>query len=116
MDYNITREADALLAVLYREYCTRRNHQMPIARASYFRDAASIHESFLSDLSAEDIAYLCWELQAQGLLDVTEGDDTANDVTLTRAAVAHLDHKFPRGLSSVVAFLADLASVLGWLG
>lgn len=115
MDFCLTRESEALLSVLYREYCTRRKHGIPIVKASYFQDAASIHDSFLPALPVDDIAYLCWELQAEGLLDVSPGDDTANDITLTRVAVAYLDHKFTRGLSSVVAFLTDLSSILSWL-
>ena len=115
MEFCLTRESEALLSVLYREYCTRRNHGIPIAKASYFHDAASIHESFLPNLAVEDLAYLCWELQSEGLLDVSPGDDTANNITLTRAAVAYLDHQFPRGLSAVVAFLSELSSMLSWL-
>lgn len=115
VEFCLTRESEALLSVLYREYCTRRKHGIPIVKAAYFKDSTSLHNSFFPHLAVEDIDYLCFELRDSGLLDVDRGDDSAFNVHLTRSAVAYLDNRFARGLSDVVSFLDSVSSIIGWI-
>lgn len=115
MDFTLTREAKAFLVVLYREYCNRRSRGIPIVKAAYFKDSASLHDSFFPHLAAEDIDYLCFELRDSGLLVVDKGDDSAYNIHLTRCAVAYLDNQFIRGLNDVISFLDSVSSIIGWI-
>ena len=115
MDFTLTREAKAFLAVLYREYCNRRSRGIPIVKSAHFKDSASLHDSFFPHLAVEDIDYLCFELRDSGLLDVDRGDDSAFNVHLTRFAVAYLDNQFARGLNDVISFLDSVSSIISWI-
>ena len=112
----LNRECDTLICVLYKEYLTRRKNNVLLSRSRYFRDDASIRENFLPQWYEEDVATLCWDLYDKGLLDVTRGDDKANDVSLTADGIAYMEQRFPNGIKMVADYLMKLAqSVAPWL-
>lgn len=108
----LSRESDALICVLYREYLTRRAHGVPISRAGYFRDDSSIRENFLPAWAEDDVNEVCWRLAEKGLLSVQPGDDKANDVTLTDEGIIYMERRFSRKVSLIVSYLEKLAAFL----
>ena len=112
MSVELSRESDALICVLYREYLTRRAHGVPISRASYFRDGSSIRENFLPAWAEDDVTDVCWRLAANGLLSVQPGDDQANDVELTEQGIIYMERRFARKVDLVVSYLEKLAALI----
>ena len=109
---HISKECDALLCVLYREYLVRRSHGVSIDQASYFRDDVSIRENFMPLWSVEDVCTLCWRLVDHGLLFATVGDDKANDVSLTDQGLMYMQGRFGVRLDQVLAWLEKLISLV----
>ena len=113
----ISNDCDALLCVLYREYCTRRAHGVPISQASYFRDDSSIRENFMPLWPVDDVSDVCWRLVNHGLLFATPGDDKANNVMLTEEGIIYMESRFDGQLEKVLERLGQLISlVLPWVG
>lgn len=113
---HISKECDALLCVLYREYLVRRSHCVSIDQASYFRDDVSIRENFMPLWSVDDVCTLCWRLVDHGLLFATLGDDRANDVSLTEQGLTYMQNRFGTRLDEVLSRLEKLFSlVLPWV-
>lgn len=112
MSVVLSKESDALICVLYREYLTRRAHGVPISRAAYFQDDSSIRENFLPSWSLEDVTDVCWWLVEKGLLSVLPGDDQANDVTLTEEGIIYMEGRFSRKVDRVVSYLEILAKLI----
>ena len=112
MPVELSKESDALICVLYREYLTRRAHGVPISRAAYFRDDSSIRENFLPAWAEEDVNEICWRLAEKGLLSVKPGEDKANGVTLTEEGIIYMERRFSRKVEQVVAYLEKLAALI----
>lgn len=116
MKYELSKDADTLLCLLYKKYCESRRDGLPISDASYFGDDEAIHRNIAPNWLLEDISDLCWVLNMSGLLDVQPGDDKANDVTITDAGISYLQHRFPKGLSQLLKFISELAAVVApWI-
>ena len=112
----ISKDCDALICVLYREYLTRRTKGDSIELSSYFADDANIRDQFMPKWRVDDIANLCWRLYNHGLLDVTPGDDKANNVCLTEDGLIYMEERFPMGLKAVLEHLGQLAAlIVPWL-
>ena len=112
MSVELSRESDALVCVLYREYLNRRANGVPISRAAYFRDGSSIRENFLPAWNEDDVTDVCWWLCGQGLLSVQPGDDQANDVELTEQGIIYMERRFSRKVEQVASHLEKLAALI----
>ena len=112
MPVELSKESDALICVLYREYLQRRAHGVPISKAAYFLDDSSIRENFLPAWSVEDVSTVCWWLEGKGLLSVQLGEDKANDVELTEDGIIYMERRFSRKVEQVAAHLEKLAALI----
>lgn len=112
----LTKSADTLMCLMYKEYCQRRNSGSTIADACYMGDDSSIHMRLAPKWHLDDITDLCWYLKGKNLLDVYPGDDKANDVSLSEDGILYMEQRFPDGVKTVVNALSHLAQVVApWL-
>lgn len=107
----LTRDCDAVLCALYREYLVRRQHGIPLDSACYFYDDVSIQENFLSHMSLEDVNSICWQLYRKGLLEVHPGDDRANDISITEDGILYMEDRFPSGLKELSDYIIRIAEL-----
>lgn len=114
---HISKECDALICVLYREYLVRRSHGVSIDQASYFRDDVSIRENFMPLWSVDDVCTLCWRLVGHGFLFASPGNDHANDVTFTDQGIIYMENRFSGKVDELLSRLAQLISLVPpWVG
>lgn len=112
IELEITREADALLTVLYREYLRRRECGSPKRSAAFFGDAQQI-KALMPDLwHIEDIKSVCWELCHADLMQAMPGDNSVNEAELTDKAIIWNQQRFRRGLSDVLAGLETMRGII----
>jgi len=112
----ISKDCDALLCVLYKQYLNRRAKGDSIEDSGYFGDDENIRKQLMPKWSVEDIATLSWRLNGHGLLDVFPGDDKANDVCLTEEGLIYMEQRFPTGIKAVLEHLGKLAALVApWL-
>lgn len=110
----LTTEAEALLSLLYREYCNRRSAGVRIFAASNFGNDLDVKSQFAPRVDLEDLSELLFELRDAGMISTTPGDDRVNDVELTRSGVAYMDHRFSRNAKSISEFISNLSSLIPW--
>lgn len=112
MAIELSKQCDALLCVLYREYLNRRGHGAPMHRAVAFPDDVSIRDSFLPSWPLDDVTDACWKLCAKGLLSADNGDGHAIDVDITDEGIIYMEGRFHRRLDRLLEYLEKLASVI----
>ena len=111
----LTSEAEALLSLLYREYCSRRSAGARISAAGRFGNDLDIQAQLVPHVDLEDLSDLLWELRDSGMIAASPGGDRVNDIELLRSGVAHMDHRFSRNLKTVSEFVSNLSSLVPWL-
>jgi hypothetical protein len=102
----ISKDADKLICILYKEYLVRREHGLPKNESSIFGDSDEIQQSFLSNKNSSDVADTCWELHNAGYLFCHASDDIANEVTLTNDGIVYMENRFKSNLSEVLKFIS----------
>lgn len=115
MSKELTRDASAFIAILYREYLNRRKNGATIDQAMEMGDDDVIQKSLTPKLPLDDVTHLCWYLEDRGILRVFPGDDRANDVAITDDGIAYMENRFPKGLDDALTLIGKLAPLLSWL-
>lgn len=102
----LTKDADALICVLYREYLSRRKDDISKNEAKMFAGAAVIQSEFMPNLSLEDVEETCWELARAEYLDTLDADNTVETAWLTDTAIIYMENRFKNGLKEVAEFIS----------
>lgn len=108
----LTRDADALLSVMYKEYLLRKKNGTPKLQAKIFGGAAYLQETLAPKLSVEDVAETCRELGRAEFLSNNYADDTVSICQLTDKAIIHMENRFKNGLDEVLSYLEKIKSIL----
>lgn len=100
---SISKDADKLLCVLYKEFLNRRKNGMAKADARHFDDG--IIESFdtISDWLPSDISDAMLELARADFLRITIG----GDCDLKDSAIIYMENRFKDGLKEVLTFISN---------
>lgn len=112
MNVQITKEADALLCVIYKSYCVRRKEGIPKFQAKFLGSSADIQESLVTKMTPEDTDETCWELHRAGMLHSQPGDNIAYSNTLTDEAIIHMENRFKNGINDVLEYLSKVKGVI----
>ena len=116
MNLKITRDADAFICVLYREYLTKRKSGLTIENSQSFGNDVEIQSHLFPKWHLDDVTHLCWYLNEKNLLDVFPGDNRANAVRLSDDGIVYMENRFPDGIAQVLSAIAALASlVAAWV-
>lgn len=110
----ISRDADALISVLYKVYLDRRKSGTPKEQALFFSDSHYIHENLMPKWGFEDVDSTCWELHEAGLLSCLPGDGIAYLVMLTDQAVIYQENRFQDKAEGFLGYLERLRALLPW--
>ena len=105
MEVRLTRDAEKLIALIYKQYLERRKNGAFREDAKSFGSSKELKDLLHLDAPIEDLDSFCYELSNYGYLSVLSADDTAYEITLTNAGIADLERRFTDGLKSVVEFL-----------
>lgn len=100
-EYNLTKETDALLCVLYANYKDR-HKSMPNFDARMCGDIDEVQQLVNSQFAVEDMLDYCWELRDNGLLTLIEGDGVFVQSQLTTEAVAFMQNRTKNEIKKIV--------------
>lgn len=112
MPVELSKQCDALICILYREYLSRRAHGVPMNRAVAFPDDVSIRDSFLPAWPLEDVADACRKLCVKGLLSADYADGHPIDIDITDEGVIYMEGRFQRRLDRLLEYLGKLAGAI----
>lgn len=102
----LTKDADKLLCIFYKDYLSKVKSGLSKSSSSCFGNSDEITAKYLPDWHPEDTADICWELHKAGYAVCSRGDDIANDVTLTREAIVYMENRFKNGINDVTDFIS----------
>lgn len=101
MNTQISKEADRLLTVIFKEYKRRRDAGVSINQATDMHDDVWIHENLTPEWSLDDVTAICYVLGKKNLLSVFPADNHAYKVFLTDKGIAYAQNKMDRWLSKL---------------
>lgn len=102
---NLTNEQKHLLISMYKEVLNRRS-LLSMEKANFFKDSEEIKLLFLSHLSSDYVASLCWKLHSQGYITCYPGDDLANEISISDSTIVYMENRFKNGLKDIASFLS----------
>lgn len=112
----ITKDADALICLMYKKYCENRKAGKSIEESVCMGDDTDIVETLTPKWLLDDITHLCWYLHGKGLLFCMEGSDHANNVCITDDGIRYMQDRFPNGISQLIDAISKIAGfVTPWL-
>ena len=82
MDVILTKDADALVCLLYKEYCQKRKDGIPKFEAKMFNGSDEIQKTITPKWTFEDTDETCSELSRANLLDCFYGDNVVQHCSL----------------------------------
>ena len=107
-DLVLTDAGNRILRALYKEYKRRKKAKQREVSARYFGDENELQQLLFSDDDASEIGNACWYLCRKGLLDVSPGDDMANEISFTDDGIAYMENSVTRKIEHVIDLLGIL--------
>ena len=106
MEVRLTRDADRLIAMIYKKYLERRKAGALREAAKCFGSSRQLRDDLALSMPLEDVDSLCFELHDFGYLSVLPADGSIYRIMLTNPGIADLENRFKDGLSAVIDFLS----------
>ena len=111
---NLTRDSDALICALYKEYLQKRKCGTPKGSAKCFGGSEHIQQTIVPNWSLDDTEETLWELHRAGLLLCTPADNTVYFANLADDGIIYMENRFRDGLSDVLEYIEKIKSILLW--
>ena len=108
----LTRDAEALFCVLYKEYLERRKNGVPKVNARMFGGAEFIHANLMNKWAFEDVDETCRELDRAGFLTCGYADNHCYIAYLSDTGIIHMENRFKDGFMEVLSYIEKLRSLL----
>lgn len=112
MSIKLTKDADALICLLYKEYCQKRKNGTDKFHAKMFDGSEEIQKTIAPKWSFEDTDETCSELSRAGLLDCLYGDNVVQHCSLSDEGIIYMENRFKDGLTQVLDYLSKIKSIL----
>lgn len=111
---NLTKDADALICVIYKTYLQRRKSGNSKEQAKFLGGAAQVQAEIIPKWSLPDVEDTLWELHRAGLLSCFGADNTVYDAILSDVGIIYMENRFKNGLKEVLDYLEQIKSILLW--
>ena len=111
-EIRLTKDADALICVLYKSYIQRRKAGEFRESAKFMGGSPEIHMELMPKWSFEDVDDTCRELSRAGLLHCQFADDIIYAAKLSDESIIYMENRFKDGLVSVLGHLESLKSLI----
>jgi len=108
----LTKDAEYLFCVLYREYKDRRANGINKATAKFFGGSEDIYNSFFAEWNVEDIDETCRELDRCGFITCNYADDMAQDLFIEDKGIVYMENRFKNTTKELIDAISKLRSLL----
>ena len=102
----LSKDNDLLICTLYKSYLEQVKNGSSKSQARQFGSSDELQETLFPTWSKDDVATACWELNSQGFLDCSLGDDLANDVYITNSGIIYMEHRFSNKIEKIVDYIS----------
>lgn len=111
-EISLTKDSDALICVLYRDYLKKRKSGTAKSDAKWFGSSEFIQRDLIPKWSPEDTDETCRELHRAGLLTCEYADNRVIFCILSDAGIAYMENRFANGLDEVLGYIERIKSIL----
>lgn len=108
----MTKDAEYLICVLYKEYTDRRSEGKSKRTSSYFGSSEDVLDSFFGEWNLEDLDDTLIELHRLNYVHCLFADDTVYDFSLTPTGIEYMENRFKNKAEKVIDVIAKLKSIL----
>lgn len=108
----MTKEADYLLCVLYREYKSRRADGKSRSDSSDFGSSQNVFNNFFAEWDLEDIDDTLRELHRLGYVKCLFADDTVYNFSMTTEGIASMEQRFANKMTNLLDTIVKLKSLI----
>ncbi|SEA50160.1 hypothetical protein SAMN04515656_11230 [Eubacterium aggregans] len=104
----LTRDADTLLCLMYKQYKESRNSGISKRNAKHLGSCDDIHSNLPLSWSVSDVFETCCELSRCDFLVCTFADDTVYDSWLSDAGIIYMESRFKNNLNSLLEYITKI--------
>ncbi len=108
---NLTKDADKLICLIYKEFLKRRENGLAKRQAKDFGDPKDWPRSFSEEFSIDDISDTLSELKRTGFIRLYINDG----FRLEDTGVIYMEQRFPNGVSQVLEWLGKMKSAIPFI-
>jgi hypothetical protein len=112
LDIQLTKDADALICLLYKQYCQKLKDGVPKMQAKMFGSSEDIQKTVAPKWTFEDVDETCRELDRSGLIECFYADDIAYQTWLTDIGITYMENRFKNNLDNVLDYLNKIRNIL----
>ncbi|AXF39458.1 hypothetical protein [Paenibacillus larvae] len=112
MEEKLTKEADVLICVLYKNYLEKRNSGISKDQARIFGSSRDIQSKLLQKWAPEDVDETCWELNNFNIVYCMGADDIAFIVQLTNFGIVYMENRFKDRVESILDYLTKFKNLI----
>jgi hypothetical protein len=112
MNVKLTKDSDALICLLYKQYCQQRKKKVSKADARFFGSSEDIQKSIAPKWTLEDVDETCRELHRADILVCEYADDVVYESWLSDIGIIYMESRFADGLDSVLSYLEKIRNFL----
>ncbi len=112
MNKELTREADALICLIYNAYMQKRKQGVSKGNAKMIGGSAVIRNELMTKWSLEDVDETCRELGRSEFLDCVYSDDVVSESALTDSAIKYMENRFKNNAEEVLKHIETLKKII----
>ena len=112
MDVKLTKDADALVCLMYKRFLELRDNGISREEAKFFGGYLAVRDAVMPTANPDDVADYCRELDTAELLRVCYGDGKPSFIWFQDDAIVYMEGRFKSGLSDVLDYLSKIRTVL----
>jgi hypothetical protein len=112
LEINLTKDADALICLLYKQYCQKLKDGVPKTQAKIFGGLEDIQKTIAPKWTLEDLDETCKELDRSGLLKCHYADNIVWFAQLSDTGIIYMENRFKNNLDNVLDYLNKIRNIL----
>ncbi len=108
----MTKDAEYLLCILYKEYTERRNEGKSKRESSYFGSSKNVLDTFFGEWELEDLDETLWELGRLKYVSCLNADNTIYSFSITSTGIEYMENRFKNKFDDLIDTISKLKSVI----
>ncbi len=102
-DITISKDADALICLIYKHYLELRGNGVSKSKAKYLGSSKNINKTI--KWCFDDVEEACKELHKNSLLDISGYDNICAIVYLSDAGIVYMENRFHNKIKAVLDYI-----------
>lgn len=112
MEIQLTKDSDALICLLYKNYLEKRKNGCSRETSKQFNNIPDIKNNFVPNWLEDDVLDCCFELGKAHLITYISADNTAMYIQLTNAGIIYMEGRFENKINYILEYINKIKSII----